>query len=96
MFVVLGRMGNAHSTAKLPVLANSELLSGQAELKTWLSTFVFPNRLQSLKKRGEEPLPSAAAATAHCLHSEPCMRSRLASSPPELAHSPDSTAASES
>lgn len=30
VFVVLGRMGNAHSTAKLPVLANSELLSGQA------------------------------------------------------------------
>lgn len=97
VFFFLGRTGNAHSTAKLPVLANSELLSGQASrVENLAGTFAFPNRLQSLKKRGEEPLPSAAAATAHCLHSAPCVRSRLASSPPELAQSPDSTAASES
>lgn len=30
VFFFLGRTGNAHSTAKLPILANSELLSGQA------------------------------------------------------------------
>lgn len=36
----------------LCLLTQSCFLDKQAELKTWLSTFAFPNRLQSLKKRG--------------------------------------------
>lgn len=96
-FVVLKRMGNGnvYSTPKLLALANTKLLSAQASRVKNLAEYFCISKQFAISQEKREKTASKCSCCNSSL-STPCTRSRLASSPPERAHHPDSTSASES
>lgn len=75
VFIFLKRMRNEHSTAKLPVLANSEQLSGQASRVENLAEYFCVSKWSAISQENGGRTASrcsccgSSLSTPHTLHS---------------------------